>query len=273
MCFRRHMRRSTAILCALGLLIYSLTGTVCAEEKANCAVAMILRTSEQVSSETMQEILQGLRARLDAKGYTEAAVEQKDAERFCIVIPSTSESVEEVQSWLTVCPQIQFTDAEGNVVLSNSDIRNVSEECAPIFPDGIKENYISFSFTQEGAGKFKTATARAAAAEPPDNIIAIVLDGIILSAPTVSQAIESNECIVHGSFSDEDTKSLAGTIKFGLLPVTLQCEESSIGAPEQIAGDLFRADGKSVSVGRSNIVSEVLQRFGSLLKKLFTIRE
>ncbi len=277
MCFHKHIRRGAALLCVFGLLLYSLTGTAYAEETAEekqaCAAALILRMSEQVSSSTMQDVGRGLRARLDAKGYTEAVIEQKDAERLRIVIPSISESVEEIQDWLTVCPQILFLDADGNTVLSNSDIRDVREECGPIYPGGFEENYIAFSFTREGIERFRSATERAAAAEPPNNIIAIVLDGEIISAPTVTQAIESDECIVHGSFTAEDTKNLASTIKFGLLPVTLQCEEVSIGALDQITGDLFRADGKSVFAGRLNTVVEVLQRFGSLLRSLFAIRE
>ena len=48
--------------------------------------------------------------------------------------------------------------------------------------------------------------------------IAIVLDGVVYSAPRVDREISGGQSIISGNFTIEDTKDLANTLKSGRMP-------------------------------------------------------
>lgn len=61
--------------------------------------------------------------------------------------------------------------------------------------------------------------------------IAIVLDGQIISAPTVQSAITNGEAIISGNFNADEAKQLATRLNSGALPVPIELiSQQSIGA-------------------------------------------
>src|SRR6185369_14647482 len=51
--------------------------------------------------------------------------------------------------------------------------------------------------------------------------VAIFLDGALVSAPTVQEAITDGTAIISGNFSAEEAKTLARNLNLGALPVPI----------------------------------------------------
>jgi protein-export membrane protein SecD len=85
---------------------------------------------------------------------------------------------------------------------------------------------ITLQFNDEGAQKFAELTTR--------NInkrIAIFLDGQILSAPTVNQAITDGKAVINGQFTLQEAKDLVTRLNSGALPVPIKLiEQQNVGA-------------------------------------------
>jgi preprotein translocase subunit SecD/SecD/SecF fusion protein len=61
--------------------------------------------------------------------------------------------------------------------------------------------------------------------------VAIVLDGVVQSAPTVQSAITDGRTEISGSFTAESAKQLKSVLESGALPVTLVFSESRVVGP------------------------------------------
>lgn len=97
--------------------------------------------------------------------------------------------------------------------------------------EGGKGYEISMSMNSEGARKWKNMTAKAI--ENPNNKerIAIVLDNIVYSAPTVQVEIPNGQSSISGDFSEEDASDIVNVLKAGKLPAPARIVEEGIIGP------------------------------------------
>jgi preprotein translocase subunit SecD len=58
--------------------------------------------------------------------------------------------------------------------------------------------------------------------------VAIVLDGIVYSAPTINQGITGRDVQITGNFTQSDAKQLALTLRYGSLPVQFDKREETV---------------------------------------------
>ncbi len=87
---------------------------------------------------------------------------------------------------------------------------------------------VSMQMNTEGARQWRRVTAQAAQNR---EAIAIVLDGVVYSAPSVNEEIPNGNSQISGSFTIEDTKDLANVLKAGRLPATAKIVEEAIVGP------------------------------------------
>ncbi|BFP56585.1 protein translocase subunit SecD [Streptomyces griseus] len=80
---------------------------------------------------------------------------------------------------------------------------------------------VSMEFTSKGAKKFQTITSRLSQQQPPMNQFAIVLDGEVVSAPSVRTALSKNAQI-SGSFTQQSAEDLGNILSYGALPLTFK---------------------------------------------------
>jgi preprotein translocase subunit SecD len=80
---------------------------------------------------------------------------------------------------------------------------------------------VDFTLSKNGSKKFGDATTRITTQQPPMNQLAIVLDGVIQSSPTVQSAITGGSGVITGSFTEQQAKNLAVVLNSGSLPVEL----------------------------------------------------
>lgn len=171
--------------------------------------------------------------RLDSLGYTEATVELVGDSRIKVDIPAISDPQEAVEV-LGATAQLQFLNADGEVILGGSDIKSASAGYGKVSQTSVaEEHYVNVEFTDEAAEKWTEATKLAAQAEDGENYIKIVMDDETLSSPSVSSeyaetGITGGGCIISGNFDADSARTLAEQINIGQLPFTL--EEVSMSA-------------------------------------------
>lgn len=81
---------------------------------------------------------------------------------------------------------------------------------------------VNLSFNSEGAAAFLQTTTTLSQKQDPQNRFGIVLDGLVVSAPSVANPIPGGQAEISGSFTQAEANSLANVLKYGALPVTLQ---------------------------------------------------
>ncbi|MFT4262532.1 MAG: protein translocase subunit SecD [Nocardioides sp.] len=106
---------------------------------------------------------------------------------------------------------------------------------------GIPQNEATYAVTLEfnghGRGIFADATGTIA---NTGQQFAIVLDGQVISAPTASSRISSGAQIT-GSFTLEEAKSLATSLKYGSLPISFKKDVSTEVVGPTLAGNQLQA--------------------------------
>lgn len=95
---------------------------------------------------------------------------------------------------------------------------------------------VALQFNEEGAKKFAEITKNNVG-----KTIAVFLDGSVIEAPTVNEAITGGKAVINGTFTPEEARQLVGRLNSGALPVpvTLLSTESigpTLGADALHAG-------------------------------------
>ena len=84
---------------------------------------------------------------------------------------------------------------------------------------------VELMMTTAGAKKFADSTTKLSKLESPNDQFAIVLDGVVISAPAVNKAILGGSAVISGSFTADEARALAQVLKYGALPVGLEVDE------------------------------------------------
>jgi preprotein translocase subunit SecD len=85
---------------------------------------------------------------------------------------------------------------------------------------------VDMSFTSAGTAKFAAVTQRLAGLTGSQNQFAIVLDGLVVSAPRTNEVINTGSARITGNFTQETAQALANQLKFGALPISFQVQTS-----------------------------------------------
>jgi preprotein translocase subunit SecD len=126
--------------------------------------------------------------------------------------------------------------------------RQVSKATAGIDQQGASGWYVLLTFNGEGTKAFGSITARVTTLASPQNQVAIVLDGLVVSAPAIREAIPSGNAQITGSFTQTEAQDLANVLKYGALPLAfdrgeVQQVSPTLGSDQLHAGILAGALG------------------------------
>ena len=86
---------------------------------------------------------------------------------------------------------------------------------------------VNLNFDDEGTKTFGEISQRLYGANPPLNQFAFVLDGYVLSAPSMNAIILGGDPSITGSFTQESSKTLADQLKYGALPLSFSVQSSN----------------------------------------------
>ena len=147
--------------------------------------------------------------------------------------------------WLGTCAN----DGSAKYTLQPAFIRgtNVTEATAVLPQQGVGGWVVSLTFDSEGASALSQASQELYAlpdcspgGASPCNAFAIVLDGVVVSAPRFNEPILGGQAQIEGNFTAEEAQDLANVLNYGALPVTLEVAEiTSVSAT--LGGDSLRA--------------------------------
>ncbi len=122
---------------------------------------------------------------------------------------------------------------------------NVTDANAQLTQQGIGW-VVTLEFDSEGAGALADASTELSAlpecgtGATPCNAFAIVLDGVVVSAPRFNEPILGGQAQIEGDFNAQEARDLANVLKYGALPVTLEVVDiTSVSAT--VGGDQLRA--------------------------------
>ena len=126
--------------------------------------------------------------------------------------------------------------------------RQVSKASAGLDTQGGSVWYVSLTFNDEGTKAFGALTTRVTSLATPLNQVAIVLDGLVVSAPRINEPIPSGDAQITGSFTQVEAADLANVLKYGALPLAFDRGEvqqisPTLGSDQLQAGLLAGALG------------------------------
>ena len=177
---------------------------------------------EEPSAEDMADTIYKLQKRVENYS-TEAQVYQEGTDRINIEIPGVTDA-NTILEELGKPGSLVFLDKDGKEVLGGTDVADAQ---AGYQNDtmGNQEPVVSLTMTQEGTKKFADATK---AAYPNKDIIFIVYDDQIISAPAVQAEITDGRAVINGMSSFEEAENLASTIRIGGLKLELEELRSNV---------------------------------------------
>lgn len=86
---------------------------------------------------------------------------------------------------------------------------------------------VNLVFDGEGTEVFGQISQRLYTLDSPQNQFAFVLDGVVLSAPSMNAVILDGKPQITGSFTQESSKTLADQLKYGALPLSFEVQSSN----------------------------------------------
>lgn len=86
---------------------------------------------------------------------------------------------------------------------------------------------VNMTFNSAGATQFAKTTARLAKLTSPLNRFAMVLDRLVIEAPSVSETIPDGRAEISGSFTRSTAATLANQLNFGALPLTFTVQSEN----------------------------------------------
>ncbi len=99
---------------------------------------------------------------------------------------------------------------------------------------------VDLEFNAEGATSFEEATRALSAKGEPNNRFAIVLDGVVISAPSVDNPIPGGRAQISGNFNQKSAAELANVLKYGALPLAFDVSEVN-NVSATLGGEQLRA--------------------------------
>ncbi|MEU1308506.1 protein translocase subunit SecD [Streptomyces cinnamoneus] len=99
---------------------------------------------------------------------------------------------------------------------------------------------VQLKFNSSGSKKFAQVTGQLATKPAPQNQFAIVLDGEVVSDPSVSTSIGGGQAEISGGFTQQSATDLANVLSFGALPLSFDVvTETTVTAA--LGGEQLRA--------------------------------
>jgi len=141
--------------------------------------------------------------------------------------------------------------------------RQISEASAGLDTQAGSAWFVSLTFDNEGTSAFGALTARVTSLPEPTNQVAIVLDGLVVSSPRITEAIPSGNAQITGSFTQLEAQDLANVLKYGALPLAFDRGEVQQVSPT-LGADQLRAGVLAAGLGMLLVVIFTLLYYRAL---------
>ncbi|MDC1130564.1 protein translocase subunit SecD [Pelagibacteraceae bacterium] len=212
-----------------------------------------------INNSALKQSIEIVRRRIDDVGTKEPTILQRGEKRILIELPGLKDP-ERIKALLGKTAQLNFRLVSENsefgtdkLISENGEKLNVSKkiimsgdnliDAQPNINNQNNEPTVSFTLDRLGAQKFGRATT--------DNVgkrLAIVLDGEIVSAPSINESITSGNGMISGNFSFQEATDLALLLRSGALPTPLKVVEERTVGPD-LGEDSIKSGTTSLIIG------------------------
>ena len=212
-----------------------------------------------INNSALKQSIEIVRRRIDDVGTKEPTILQRGDKRILVELPGLK-NPERIKNLLGKTAQLNFRLVADNeefgadqLISENGEKLNVSKrivmsgenliDAQPNFNNQSNEPTVSFTLDRLGAQKFGRTTT--------DNVgkrLAIVLDGKIVSAPSINEPITSGSGMISGNFSFQEATDLALLLRSGALPTPLDVVEERTVGPD-LGEDSIKSGITSLIIG------------------------
>ena len=213
----------------LGLLAVGIAGCQNIEtmqKKDKLIIVLEPDKTDKVTLEELDAAKNVLRKRLDSKGLYDSSVSIDNENKRLKLEMTGVENVGNVLEDLGKTAKLQFKDAEGKVIIEESDIIDAKSQYILGSSSSLQKHswVVGIRFSSQGKVKFVEATENMSKlAGQGKNYIGIYLDDQLISSPMVNERIESDSAIIEGAdFTAKSTAELAALLRSGTLPFSLK---------------------------------------------------
>ena len=231
----------------------------------------------------VDQSIEVVRRRIDSLGTREPSITRQGADRIVVQAPGESDPTQ-LEAVIGQTAQLTFqmvdsensvndalagrvppdsmllTDERGTPYLVKKRVLVSGENLtrASVDSDQSGRPAIGFRFDGTGARRFGEATA-ANIGKP----FAIILDGKVISAPTINSAITNGSGIIEGQFTIAEASTMVNLLNGGALPAPLKVQERRVVTAE-LGADAVAAGALSTAIGFAIIVIFMILAYGLL---------
>ncbi len=243
---------------------------------------------KRFNSSVVEQSIEIIRRRIDETGTREPSIQRQGENRIVVQLPGVDDPTR-IKSLLGQTAKLTFRFVDNETPITDNPRASVKPDreilpaaaadeagryyvvhrrvmvsgenlvdAQPSFQTGLP--VVSFRFDGLGGRRFGDATK-----ENVGRLFAIVLDGKVISAPVIREAILGGSGVISGNFTAESATDLALLLRAGALPAPLQVLE------ERTVGPGLGADSIKAGVNASWIGFVLLSIFIILVYGLFGI--
>lgn len=214
-------------------------------------VLVRLDAPEGTSKEDMNGAMEVINNRVNALGVAEPEVRLEGNRRITVELPGVA-NPEEAVKLIGTTAKLQFIRNDtGEVILEGKDLEKAAPGTDEKALSANEQFVVNFKLSSEGGKRFGDVTSQLVSNYPGEQnkekrIISIVLDNVVISAPSVTTPILEGQGRISGSFASlQEASHLATLLNSGSLPVELTLtEQKTVGAqlgPDSIAKSINAA--------------------------------
>jgi len=250
-------------------------------------VRMTPEAMTNYANEAVRDSIEVVRRRIDPAGNKEVSIQPQGANRIVVQVPGDDDP-EALKSIINRTGQLSFhrhdpsvnptdaaagllppgrmlvpfadSEAQGQlpmVLFEEAEVTGDMVVNASAGPSSDAGGFqINFSFDNRGARRFAEYTR-----DNIGSIFAIVLDGKIISAPTIQSAITQGSGRITGSFTALEAAETALLIRSGALPAELTTMEQRSVGPD-LGQDSIEAGAKALIIGFAAVIIYMIVSYG-----------
>ncbi|MGX7894903.1 protein translocase subunit SecD [Tsuneonella sp. HG222] len=242
---------------------------------------------EAAVASAMESATEVVRKRIDALGTREPTIIRQGPERIVVQVPGLQDP-QQLKDLLGQTAELEFklvdttapqSDVAQGIAPAGSEILPYDEtspyagqfiavkrlggirgdsltNAQQSFAQQTNEPIVNITFDSQGGSRFARLTS-----ENVNKPFAIILDGKVLSAPNINEAILGGTAQISGGFTVETANSLAIALRSGALPVDLTVIEERTVGPD-LGADSIEKGGIALLVGLGALMAFMIVTYG-----------
>ena len=181
----------------------------------------------------MESLKEVIERRVNVFGVSEPIIQTESAgiisgsseERLIVELPGVTD-INEAIELIGKTPVLEFSLVEDELLVPTGLSGQYLSRAKVEFNQTTGSAYVGLEFNEEGAKLFAEITR-----DNVGKVLAIILDGVVISAPVINEEIDNGLAAITGQFDVDQVRVLVRDLNYGALPLPIELVSTqSIGA-------------------------------------------